>query len=225
MPAARAGGVRERRTQEERSATTRRELVRAAADSIAAVGLNQSAITVIASKAGVTSGAVQHHFASRDELLLAVVEEFGKALADDPSAHETDDESVRLRVRRIVQRYWSLFGSRQFVAVMKIWLGTQVDTPLYREITGQMRWFEKRFDREWVELFSDCGAAPQSIANARHVALAAMRGLALSLSFTHDRARTATEVALLEEMVTRAIEGNRWLPTRIRAKQMPSATR
>ena len=208
----RAGGMRKRRTQEERSATTRRELVRAAADSIADVGLNQSTITVIAAQAGVTSGAIQHHFASRDELLLAVVEEFGKALADDPATHEGDAEPVARRVRSIVQRYWSLFGGRQYLAVMKIWLGTHVDAPLYREITGQMRWFEKRFDREWVELFSDCGATPQSIANARHVALATMRGLALSLSFTKDRARTAAEVALLEEMVTRAIEGERSLP-------------
>ena len=207
VSAARAGGARTRRTQEERSATTRRELVRAAADSIATIGLNQSTIAAIAARAGVTSGAVQHHFSSRDELLLAVVEEFGKALADDPSAHETGDRSVPSRVSGIVQRYWSLFGSRQYLAVMKVWLGTQVDTPLYREITGQMRWFEKRFDREWVELFSDCGASAQSIANARHVALATLRGLALSLSFTKDRVRTAMEVALLEDMVTRAIEG------------------
>jgi AcrR family transcriptional regulator len=205
----RGAGMRKRRTQEERSATTRRELVRAAADSIAALGLNRATITVIAAKAGVTSGAIQHHFASRDELLLSVVEEFGRALADDRATHTGSDGPVSLRVQSIVQRYWSLFGSRQYLAVMKIWLGTDDSTPLYREITGQMRWFEKRFDREWVELFSDCGATPESIANARHVALAAMRGLALSLSFTKDRARTATEVALLEEMVTRALEGER----------------
>jgi AcrR family transcriptional regulator len=222
---ARAGGVRTRRTQEERSATTRRELVRAAAESIAAVGLNRSTIAVIAAKAGVTSGAIQHHFASRDELLLAVVEEFGKALADDPSAHDTDGDSVSSRVASIVQRYWGLFGSRQFLAVMKIWLGTEAQTPLYREITGQMRWFERRFDREWVELFSDCGATPETIANARHVALAAMRGLAMSLSFTHDRGRTAIEIALLQAMVTGAIEGDRRLPASRRAHQARPAGR
>ena len=47
-------GVPKGRTQEERSVTTRHDLVRAAAESIAAVGLNQSTITIIAAKAGVT---------------------------------------------------------------------------------------------------------------------------------------------------------------------------
>jgi hypothetical protein len=104
---------------------------------------------------------------------------------------------------------------------MKIWLGTQVNTPLYREITGQMRWFQIRFDREWVELFSDCAVTPESIANARHVALAAMRGLALSLSFTQDRSRTTAEVALLEQMVTRALEGDRRKAAKARPRRAP----
>ena len=207
--ARRPRGVTKRRTQEERSATTRRELVRATAESIAAIGLNQSTITIIATRAGVTSGAVQHHFASRDELLLAVVDEFGRALADDPREQYARHESVNARVSRILERYLSLFGSTQYVAVMKIWLGTQVNAPLYREIAARLRWFEISLDREWVELFADCGVTAQSIASARHVAVAAMRGLALRLSFTKDRDRTPVEVALLKTMVTRALEDER----------------
>ncbi len=203
-----------RRTQEERSAATRSQLVQAAGASIAQLGLNQSTFSVIADKAGVTSGALQHHFRSRDELLLAVVHDFGKSLADGRDSGRSRDEPIAARVRQIFERYWALFGSPQFLAVMKIWLGTQGNAAVYREILDRMRWFEIRFDREWVEQFSDCPATPDTIATARHVALSAMRGLAISLSYTVDRNRAATEVALLEQMLVRTLEGDRRKPAR-----------
>lgn len=210
-PDSQAPAVRKRRSQVERSATTRTQLIEAAVSCIAQYGLNQSTLVFIANKAGVTSGALQHHFRSRNELLLMVVEEFGKSLADsDEDRHgkeHTKDESVKSRVSRIFDRYWAVFSSPQFLAVMKIWLGTQINTAVYREMLDKMRWFEIRFDREWIELFSDCPAAPETISTARHVALGAMRGLALGLSYSVERHRGRMEVSLLENMLVRTLEG------------------
>jgi hypothetical protein len=83
-----------------------------------------------------------------------------------------------------------------------------------REMLDRTRWFEIRFDREWVELFSDCPAAPETIAAARHVALGAMRGLALSLSYSVDRSGAKAEVAQLESMLVRTLEGDGKKPLR-----------
>lgn len=91
---------------------------------------------------------------------------------------------------------------------MKIWLGCQSNSPLYREILDKVRWFEIRFDRDWIELFADCPAPPETIAAARHVALGAMRGLAMSSSYSINSNQMATEVALLEQMLVRTLEGS-----------------
>lgn len=147
-------------------------------------------------------------------MLLAVVTDFGKSLADTDSEPRAGDEAIASRVRRIFERYWALFSSPQFLAIMKIWLGTQGNVAVYREMLDRMRWFEIRFDRGWVELFSDCPAAPETIAAARHVALGAMRGLALSLSYSVDRSGAKAEIALLESMLVRTLEGDGKKPVR-----------
>src|SRR5436309_11852144 len=74
-----------RRTQEERSATTRRRLIDAAVECLNESGYLEATLEVVAARAGVSRGAVQHHFGSRNDLLIAVVEDFGLALSEiDP---------------------------------------------------------------------------------------------------------------------------------------------
>ncbi len=65
-----------RRTQAERRATTRQALVAAAREAFAARGYHAAAVEEIAQRAGVTRGALYHHFAAgKADLLRAVVEE------------------------------------------------------------------------------------------------------------------------------------------------------
>jgi AcrR family transcriptional regulator len=202
-----AGKPAPRRTQEERTTAMRAQLLDAAVASIAQLGLNPSTLSVIAAQAGVSSGAVQHHFRARDELLLAVVDAFGKSLAEEGDSPETG-EAIAARVHRIFRRYWVLFTSPQYLAVMRIWLGTPPDAPVFRDILNKMQSFEMRFDREWVEVFSDCPASPESIITARHIAFGAMRGLSLRLRHTLDRGRAEREATLLEHMLVRVLEGD-----------------
>ncbi|MES2414528.1 MAG: TetR/AcrR family transcriptional regulator [Pseudomonadota bacterium] len=200
-----------RRTQEQRSAAMQLELIDAAVASIAQLGLAPSTLAAIAARAGFSSGAVQHHFRTRDELLLAVVDAFGKSLADD-SQSGAPDESIAARVHRIFGRYWTLFTSPQYLAVLRIWLGTRPDAPVFREILDHMQAFEMRFDREWVELFADCPATPETIINARHIAFGAMRGLSLRLRHAVDRSRADREAALLEAMLVQTLSGVTGVP-------------
>jgi AcrR family transcriptional regulator len=69
-PAGRAA----RRTQAERSATTRESLLAAAKELFAAGGYAATGREQIAERAGVTRGALYHHFSSKQALFRAVVE-------------------------------------------------------------------------------------------------------------------------------------------------------
>jgi AcrR family transcriptional regulator len=64
-----------RRTQAERRATTRAALLRSARDLFAAKGYAATGREEIAEAAGVTRGALYHHFASKAEVFRAVFEE------------------------------------------------------------------------------------------------------------------------------------------------------
>jgi AcrR family transcriptional regulator len=85
-----------RRTQAERSATTRAALLAAARELFAANGFAATGREQIAESAGVTRGALYHHFGSKEQLFRVVVEELeielgGKvmmAAATSPDAAE-----------------------------------------------------------------------------------------------------------------------------------------
>jgi AcrR family transcriptional regulator len=66
--------VTTRRTQAERSATTRAALLQAARELFAERGFAATGREQIAERAGVTRGALYHHFGSKEQLFRSVVE-------------------------------------------------------------------------------------------------------------------------------------------------------
>jgi AcrR family transcriptional regulator len=71
-----------RETQVERSARTRAALLKGARELFAAQGFAQTGREEIAERAGVTRGALYHHFASKTEVAAAVVDELEAELVD-----------------------------------------------------------------------------------------------------------------------------------------------
>jgi AcrR family transcriptional regulator len=68
-------GNAERRTQDERRAATRRALVCAARELFAEEGYHAAAAGEVVRRAGLTRGAMYHHFEDKQDLFRAVVEE------------------------------------------------------------------------------------------------------------------------------------------------------
>jgi len=66
-----------REPRQERSRTTRRRLVEAAVECIGELGWHGTTVAVIAERAGVSRGAAQHHFPTREDLVTAAVEHVG----------------------------------------------------------------------------------------------------------------------------------------------------
>ena len=71
-----------RRTQAERSETTRAALLAAARELFAEHGFAKTGREEIAVRAGVTRGALYHHFGSKQEIFRAVVEALEQELTD-----------------------------------------------------------------------------------------------------------------------------------------------
>jgi hypothetical protein len=74
----RSRGTAPRRTHAERSADTRARILAAVVECISEIGFQRTTASEIASRAGVTWGAVQHHLGGKDGILLG---------------HATDDEA------------------------------------------------------------------------------------------------------------------------------------
>jgi AcrR family transcriptional regulator len=97
----------DRRTQAERAADTRDTLIAAARALFANPGFADVALETIVRDAGVTRGALYHHFADKTELFAAVFEQVEAEMAARmaeavAAAHETDP----VEVLRLGTHFW-----------------------------------------------------------------------------------------------------------------------
>jgi AcrR family transcriptional regulator len=91
-----------RRTQAERSADARNALVAAARTLFATHGYTEVALETIVQAAGLTRGALYHHFADKSELFTAVFErvdsEVNQRMGQAMAAADPDDPLAVLRL-------------------------------------------------------------------------------------------------------------------------------
>ena len=92
--------VRPRKSQAERSARTRSALLKAARQLFAEKGFAQTGREEIAERAGVTRGALYHHFASKTDVAQAVAEEIEEELVESVVAAALEGRDLRDQLRR-----------------------------------------------------------------------------------------------------------------------------
>lgn len=98
-----------RRSAEE-AAQTRRALLTAALEVFAERGYASATLAGIAARAGLTRGAVYHHFADKAELYLATIAENWGAAAAPIWAHLEDPHTEpRERIRRFLVEFFTAF--------------------------------------------------------------------------------------------------------------------
>lgn len=197
-----------RKTQQERSAATARALIDAAVASIMEFGVAGAPIDRIAKRANATGGAVQHHFGSRDGLLLSVVEDVGERLQAATQQTRLQGSGVDERVEAVCNASWSILSSPNYLVVIQILLATQENEPLYTKIYARLNEFENTLDQLWVRLFEGSGIDPRQVTVTRHIAMAAYRGLALRMLYRGDRTRWAAELRTLKEMIIEALRAH-----------------
>lgn len=109
---------RRRRRPDERPG----EIVRAALDLFTKFGYAGASVEAVARAAGVTKGAVYHHFGSKKELLRAAVDARLRAAfaeADEALAGARDVPSLE-RMRMILGAAWRLWCSRDFSGLLHL---------------------------------------------------------------------------------------------------------
>ena len=180
-----------RRTQAERAAETRDALIAAARPLFAAQGFSEAALETIVRAAGVTRGALYHHFADKTELFAAVFEQveaevaarMGEAIA---ASNQTDP----VEVMRLGAGFW--LDACSDPEVQRIVL---VDAPA---VLGWTRWTEigDRYNIGLVRNLLDHAVEigripPQPVEATALTLLGAMREATLYIARAedHDQAR------------------------------------
>lgn len=113
-----------RRTHAERSMATRQHLIATAIDVIQSSSFEKMSIHELAKSAGMTSGAVQHHFESKAVLMMNVLSELVESSVQSGALWPDSSLGLRERATQFVQAFWQLvYAQPRFIVAWNIYLG------------------------------------------------------------------------------------------------------
>ena len=176
--------------QAKKSAMMRNTILDAALDCFISIGYANTTTARIAEKAGVSRGAMLHHFPSKTELMQAAVEYLhGKLLALYASNIEkvSLDLPVDERNRRGLEGYWNYLTSPLYVAYHELCVAGRTDPELQHILEDSIA----RFDESVVEsnrrLFPEWTGRGELYELAMDITRFLMEGMAVSQIVSHRR--------------------------------------
>lgn len=104
---------------------TRERILNAVVVLINESGYSSASSTAIAKKAGITWGAVQHHFGNKEEILLAVLEMARDVYILSLRSVELKKGSLEERIDRFVDTVWQHYKSDLYFAFSEIVMATR----------------------------------------------------------------------------------------------------
>ena len=177
--AASTASSRPRRTQAERRARTRRSLLESALELLAEQGYAGVTTRGVAKRAGVTPGALQHHFDGKAQLVAAASEHLRieltrELVAGTPLAGRSDRELAE----ELLDRLWEMHKGPLMVAVAELLVAARTDAELRARLAPMQQQAVAATAAVGAQIFPHAPAEAELPA-LLETALAAMRGLAL----------------------------------------------
>ncbi|WP_197523049.1 TetR/AcrR family transcriptional regulator [Actinokineospora pegani] len=193
-----------REPRQDRSRATRQRLLAAAVDCLAEVGWSGSTVSVVAERAGVSRGAAQHHFPTREDLFTAAIdyvteERLAHLRADLPNLPPGED-----RTEAVVTTLGEMFTGKLFRAALQLWVAAASDPLLKARVVP----LEAKVGRETHRLTLEALAADESHPGVRAAVQATLdlaRGLGLANTLTDDTNRRRRVLAQWSAMLSAAL--------------------
>ncbi|MEV5282611.1 TetR/AcrR family transcriptional regulator [Streptomyces sp. NPDC051994] len=174
--------------KQDRSRATRQRLLEAAVACLAEHGWAGSTVSVVAERAGVSRGAAQHHFPTREDLFTAAVEYVAEQRSSALRALDRTDR------KEVVRALVGLYTGPLFRAALHLWVAASNEAQLHARVTE----LEARVGRESHRIAVDLLAADEAVPGVRETVqgfLDMARGLGLANLLTDDAARRERVVA------------------------------
>ncbi|WP_225782046.1 TetR/AcrR family transcriptional regulator [Xenophilus sp. Marseille-Q4582] len=174
-----------RRSHAERSAATQQHLIATAIEVIQTGGLEEMSIHQLARRAGLSSGAVQHHFDSKAALMMRVLDELlasdalQSQLLPDPAA------PLAARAAHFVRALWQqVYAQPRFIAAWHIYLGSRSQPEVLAHVQRQRESVGRRVRAQFATALPELSRLPSGPREALvAMALSTLRGMGLLTLF------------------------------------------
>lgn len=188
-----------RRTQAERSASTRGRLLDATLACLVERGYAGTTTAEIETRAGVSRGARLHHFPTKASLLAAAVELLYDRLGEDYARAMAGMGAEADRFHAAYRLLWNTYTAPRQAAVLELFVAARGDEELRRELASVSSRRHRDTRRRANAYFPDL--ATREAEGLLETLQAAMLGLALQRVVFGETRQEAQALDLLERMV------------------------
>jgi AcrR family transcriptional regulator len=194
--------------QAQKSASTRNLIIEAAIKCFVELGYSRTTTTVIAEKAGLSRGAMLHHFPSKIDIVRAAVEYLHAKRLRAFRKSMTKPLVAGDHVRQGVEAYWSHVKHPLFVAFFELAVASRTD----KELADILRPVQEAFERQWaetaLELFPEWRGKGENFDLALDLSRFVLEGMAVSFHTHKETEREKRMLRYLEDRL-RAMLGGR----------------
>jgi AcrR family transcriptional regulator len=176
-----------REPQQDRSRATRARLLESAITCLAELGWTASTVSIVAEHAGVSRGAAQHHFPTRETLFTAALEHVTQERGEQ-MRRELAERGSEVDTTAIVELVFGLFTGTFFRAALMLWVAAASEPQLREQIVP----LEARIGREIHLIVVELLGVDENVSGVRETVQATLdlaRGLGLANLLTDDSAR------------------------------------
>jgi AcrR family transcriptional regulator len=174
------------RTQEERTSATRARLVEATLDLLLSKGYPAATTQDIASRAGLTRGALAHHFASKDDLVVEAVDHLLKTTTEEIRVYASLVGAGSLSIADFVDRLWTIFSGPFFMVTLEHITAARHNEFLKARLVERTRDFHASLDGIWRHFFSESELGTLEVETTFNATLCLLRGMGVQTVLRND---------------------------------------
>lgn len=186
---------------QQRSLETRQAILEAVLDTIQELGYHRASTTEIVKRAGVSRGAMLHHYPTKVVLLSAAFKYLHDEVTADVSTlisqAEADGREWPELLDEILARF---FSGRLWDVFLEIMVAARTDQVLWEQLVPTVMKYYYDVDQVWYKHFSAADAS-QTTATKFNLAMCVLRGMAVQKLLRDDPLYYENIMHLLKKMM------------------------
>jgi AcrR family transcriptional regulator len=168
-----------------RSAETRERVLDATVECLVELGYAGTTTPVVCERAGLSRGALLHHFPTKHELVTSAIAHLAKRRGEELRA---DVKAIggKPTTPALLDMVRTSFTGPLFYASLELWVAARTDPELYEHLVRFERALGSEIRKSWLELGAPSEAQRQQFNDVVELTMYMMRGMALQKILRDD---------------------------------------
>lgn len=199
-----------RKTQIERTEETQAKIIQSAINLLETKGSRAANLKEISKGAGVTLGALQHHFPNRQILMERLIDEVMEPLFSESSIiWPSKTLCLEKRVNHFIHNSWKVvFGKPSYLAAWSLFMGCKADEKLFLKISENRSVTDPIFYKMLIESFPELSSKKNDANILASIIFSTLRGMGIYQIFSISNDEINSQLKTLELIFIKICEAS-----------------